>query len=140
MCILAIILTRSLMAPLLDEGDEMSCKLFQGGSTPDGQIVYYTSFRILSPFHIIFSVWFRLILGIAYVNMQQHMGFLTLQLVLVAIAMLNVVFIVEAKVEYKMFCGRTKLFALAYLFCNTVISGIKIYLTCYVVFVGGYPS
>lgn len=103
---------------------------------------FYLAFKICSPFLVIFSSWFRLIfVNMAYINVSAHIfGFLTLQIVLIAVASFNVWFIIEAKLEYKMFCGKTKLFALTFLVCNLTISGIKIYLTGYVVAHSGYPS
>jgi hypothetical protein len=92
---------------------------------------------------IIFSSWFRLIFVIiAYENIAGHtFGFLMLQLVLIAVACLNVWFIVEAGIEYKFLGGpRTKYFAFVYLFLNLVIGVIKIYLTTNVLLTASYPS
>jgi hypothetical protein len=92
---------------------------------------------------IIFSSWFRLIFVIiAYENVAGHtFGFLMLQLVLIAVACLNVWFIVEAGIEYKFLGGpKTKYVAFVYLFSNLVIGAIKIYLTTYVVLTASYPS
>lgn len=103
---------------------------------------FYIAFKICFPFLIIFTAWFRLIfVAIAYINVSAHtFGFLTLQLVLIALACFNVWFIIEAKLEYKIFCGRTKIFALLFLIGNLAISGIKVYLSAYVVILAGYPS
>lgn len=103
---------------------------------------FYLTFSICFPFLIVFSAWFRLIfVGLAYENVSTHtFGFLTLQIVLAAIALFNVWFIVEAKMEYRALCGMTRHFAIAFLFCDLIISGVKIYLTTYVVTLGGYPS
>ena len=104
---------------------------------------YYYVFLFCLPFMIIFSSWFRLIFVIiAYENVAGHtFGFLMLQLVLIAVACLNVWFIVEAGIEYKFLGGpKTKYFAFVYLFSNLVIGAIKIYLTTYVVLTASYPS
>jgi hypothetical protein len=92
---------------------------------------------------IVFSAWFRLIFVIvAYENVSGHtFGFLCLQLVLIAIACLNVWFVVEAKIEYKFLGGpKTHYFAYLYLFLNVCIGVIKAYLTAYVVTMHSYPS
>ena len=104
---------------------------------------YYFVFLFCFPFMIIFSSWFRLIFVItSYENFAGHtFGFLMLQLVLIAVACLNVWFIVEAGIEYKFLGGpKTKYFAFVYLFLNLVISAIEIYVTAYVVLTGSNPS
>jgi hypothetical protein len=65
--------------------------------------------------------------NIAYENVAGHtFGFLMLQLVLIAVASLNVWFIVEAGIEYKFLGGpKIKYFAFVYLCLNLVISAIK---------------
>ena len=80
---------------------------------------------------------------VAYENVQGHTaGFMGLQVVLILVACMNVLFVTETKIEYKVLGGRkgTLIAAYVYLFGNLVISSIKLYLTAMVVFGAGYPS
>ena len=63
-----------------------------------------------------------------------------LQIALVMIACFNVWFIIEAKIEYRIFRGHIKVFAFAYLVCNICVTAIKLYLTCYAIITATFPS
>lgn len=102
----------------------------------------YRTFQVLLPLILIGCALFRLIfVMIAYVNVGGHtFGFLLLQISLFLVACLNVWFVVEARMEYRCLCGRTKEIACAYLLCNIPISAVKMFLTAYAVLNGRYPG
>jgi len=63
-------------------------------------------------------------------------GFLGLQITLIIVAMLNVYFMIDSKAEYAWLGGRKGTMAVAtiYIVLNLIISPIKLYLTCNIVF------
>lgn len=74
---------------------------------------------------------------IAYEDPAGHTaGFLGLQITLIIVAMLNVYFMIDSKAEYAWLGGRkgTIAVALLYIVLNLIISPIKLYLTCNIIF------
>ena len=96
---------------------------------------YYRAFKFLFPIMLICTALFRLIfINIAYENVQMHtLGFLLLQVMLILVSFLDAFYIIEAKLEYSIFCGRTYAVIVTYLVLNTIISAIKLYTTFSVV-------
>lgn len=99
---------------------------------------YYRVFQILFIPMILGCAWFRMIfVVIAYEQPAGHTaGFLGLQITLIIVAMLNVYFMIDSKAEYAWLGGRKGTIAVAtiYIVLNLIISPIKLYLTCNIVF------
>lgn len=98
---------------------------------------YWTAAKIIFPFQIFFCAEFRMIfVYLAYEDVRMHTaGFLGLQVALMTVAILNTCYVLQTKVAYERLGGvqGTKIAAYAYIISNLLISGIKVYLTMYVV-------
>jgi hypothetical protein len=98
---------------------------------------YWTAMKIVFPFQIVFCAWFRMIfIVLAYENVRGHTaGFLGLQIALMSVAILNTCYVLETQVKYEFLGGLrgTRIAAYTYIICNLMISGIKVYLTMFVV-------
>lgn len=101
---------------------------------------YYRVFLVVFLPIIIGCSWFRMIfVVIAYMDLSGHTaGFFCLQITLILVAMMNTYFILDSKAEYSWLGGRkgTIIVASVYIFCNLIISPIKLYLTAEIVFKG----
>jgi len=99
---------------------------------------YYRVFQILFIPMILGCAWFRMIfVVIAYENPAGHTaGFLGLQITLIIVAILNVYFMIDSRTEYAWLGGQKGTVAVAtlYIVLNLIISPIKLYLTCNIVF------
>jgi len=99
---------------------------------------YYRVFQILFIPMILGCAWFRMIfVVIAYENPAGHTtGFLGLQITLIIVAILNVYFMIDSRTEYAWLGGQkgTVAVAILYIVLNLIISPIKLYLTCNIVF------
>jgi hypothetical protein len=99
---------------------------------------YWTVAKTVFPFLLVFCAWFRMIfVVIAYTNVQGHTaGFLGLQIALATVAILNTAYILETGTSYS-FLGEpknTRIAAYAYIIIDLIISGIKVYLSAFIVF------
>lgn len=105
---------------------------------------FWTLTKIFFPIQVVLCMWFRMIFVVlAYVNVQGHTaGFLGLQLALAMVALLNVCYILETKVEYRFLGGErgTRMWARIYLYGDLIISAFKIYLSAFVVVTDSYPQ
>lgn len=101
---------------------------------------YYRLFQAAILIMIVGCAWFRMIfIVIAYQSLSGHTaGFFCLQLTLVLTAIMNTGFIIDTKASYSWLGGQTgtAVVALTYLFCNLIISPVKLYLTAEIVFKG----
>lgn len=101
---------------------------------------YYRVFLFMFVPIILGCSWFRMIfVVIAYMDLSGHTaGFFCLQITLILVAMMNTYFIIDSKAEYAWLGGRkgTVICASTYIFCNLIISPIKLYLTAEIVFKG----
>jgi len=101
---------------------------------------YFRTFQVLIFFMILFISWFRMIfVVIAYENMEGHTaGFFGFQLTMIMTAIMNVIFIIDTKTEFRFLGGRkgTLIAAYTYLLLQLVISPLKLILTAHIVFSG----
>lgn len=101
---------------------------------------YYKVFMFMFIPIIIGCSWFRMIfVVIAYMDLSGHTaGFFCLQITLILVAMMNTYFILDSKAAYSWIGGRKGTMACAsiYIFCNLIVSPIKLYLTAEIVFKG----
>jgi len=99
---------------------------------------YWKVAQIAFPFQIILCAWFRMIFVIAaYDWVQGHTaGFLGLQIVLVSVACLNTAYVLETQASYGFLGGLqgTRIAGYTFIICDLLISGVKVYLSSYVVF------
>jgi len=101
---------------------------------------YYRTFQVLITFMIIFTSWFRMIfVVIAYQDLSGHTaGFFGFQLTMIMTAVLNILFIIDTKAEFKLLGGRkgTLIASYTYLAMQLAISPLKLILTANIVFAG----
>jgi hypothetical protein len=99
---------------------------------------YWTIHKIVFPFLLILCAWFRMIFVIeAYSNPRGHTaGFLGLQVALVTVALLNTGYVLETGTSYSFLGGvrGTRIAAYTFIIGDLIISGMKVYLSSYIVF------